>query len=107
MWWSTFRLSVRNLLLHKMRSTLTLLGTILGVASVIAMLSIGEGSKQEALDRIRGLGETNVIVRTIQPSDEEGSGGDSASQSSVSTSRYQVNAYGLTYADMRVMQQIP
>ncbi|MBU6173873.1 MAG: ABC transporter permease, partial [Planctomycetes bacterium] len=60
MLYATFRLAVRNLLLHKLRSVLTLLGTILGVASVIAMLSIGEGSKQEALEQIRRLGAANV-----------------------------------------------
>ncbi|TWU65048.1 MULTISPECIES: ABC transporter permease [Crateriforma] len=108
MWWSTFRLSVRNLLLHKMRSTLTLLGTILGVASVIAMLSIGEGSKQEALERIRSLGANNVIIRTLSPGEAE-DGGDNNSSTSAVTSRslYQVNAYGLTYEDLRVLEDLP
>ena len=55
MFFPTLLLAIRNLLLHKLRSALTLLGTILGVASVIAMLSIGEGSKQEALEQIRRL----------------------------------------------------
>jgi len=41
MWWITLQLGVRNLLLHKLRSFLTMLGTILGVGSVIAMLAIG------------------------------------------------------------------
>jgi putative ABC transport system permease protein len=107
MWWATLKLAVRNLLLHKMRSVLTLLGTILGVASVIAMLSIGEGSKQDALDRIRGLGADNVIVRTLQPSDDASGGGASTQQAMVTTSRYKVNAYGLTYADLRAISQIP
>ena len=49
------RLGVRNLLLHKLRSFLTMLGTILGVASVIAMLAVGEGSKQRAVEQIRSL----------------------------------------------------
>ena len=108
MWWSTLKLSVRNLLLHKMRSSLTLLGTILGVASVIAMLSIGEGSKQDALDRIRGLGANNVIVRSLKPSTEDSSSGSSGTQPAmVTTSRYKINAYGLTYADLRALSGIP
>ncbi|MEM6471618.1 MAG: ABC transporter permease [Planctomycetota bacterium] len=106
MFWATLKLAIRNLLLHKMRSSLTLLGTILGVASVIAMLSIGEGSKQDALDRIRGLGANNVIVRTARPSmDDAESGGTQAS--GVTTSRYKVNAYGLTYADLRSLENLP
>jgi putative ABC transport system permease protein len=108
MWLATLKLAVRNLLLHKMRSSLTLLGTILGVASVIAMLSIGEGSKQDALDRIRGLGAENVIVRTVRPAAKAGEESDGGSQSGVvTTSRYKVNAYGLTYADLRSLQELP
>ena len=42
---TTLRYALRNLLLHKLRSFLTLLGTILGVGSVITMLAVGEGSK--------------------------------------------------------------
>ena len=61
------KLGFRNLLLHKLRSFLTLLGMVLGVSSVIAMLAIGEGSKQEAIERIRQLGAANVIIRSIKP----------------------------------------
>ncbi len=99
MFLATFKLAVRNLLLHKLRSFLTLLGTILGVASVIAMVSIGEGSKQEALEQIRRLGASNVIIRSVKPQPSS----DAASTSS--TSSY-VLAYGLTYADMRALQDL-
>ena len=72
------------------------------------MLSIGEGSKQDALDRIRGLGANNVIVRTVQPSSQGESGGSGGSQPAmVTTSRYKVNAYGLTYADLRALDGLP
>ncbi|MEO1618182.1 MAG: ABC transporter permease [Planctomycetota bacterium] len=107
MFWATLKLAIRNLLLHKMRSSLTLLGTILGVASVIAMLSIGEGSKQDALDRIRGLGADNVIVRTSRPSLEDSDSASGSQASGVSASRYKVNAYGLTYADLRSLENLP
>ena len=108
MWWATFKLAIRNLLLHKMRSSLTLLGTILGVASVIAMLAIGEGSKQDALDRIRGLGANNVIVRTMRPSMSSSAEGNGSTQPAmVTTSRYKVNAYGLTYSDLRALEELP
>lgn len=68
MWWKTIKVGVKNLLLHKLRSLLTLLGVILGVGSVIAMLAVGEGSKKEALERIRSLGASNVIIRSVKPS---------------------------------------
>ncbi len=94
---ATFNLAIRNLLLHKLRSFLTLLGTILGVASVIAMLSIGEGSKREALEQIRRLGAANVIVRSVKP--------QPTNDAAVSTSSY-VLAYGLTYADLRLIEDL-
>ena len=50
------KLGYRNLLLHKLRSFLTLLGMVLGVSSVIAMLAIGEGSKQEAIEQNQAAG---------------------------------------------------
>ena len=71
MLWITLQLGVRNLMLHKLRSFLTMLGTILGVGSVIAMLAIGEGSKRKAVEQIRQLGATNVIIRSIKPEPEK------------------------------------
>jgi putative ABC transport system permease protein len=56
---------------HKIRSLLTMLGIILGVASVIAMLSIGEGAKQEALAKFEVLGVNNIIIREKKLSDQE------------------------------------
>ena len=93
---ATVRLAVRNLLLHKLRSFLTMLGTILGVGSVIAMLAIGEGSKREAVEQIRQLGATNVIIRSVKPSDTD-DGSSLTSSSPQQSSR--VLQYGLQYQD--------
>ena len=49
------RIGVRGLLAHRIRSVLTALGIIFGVAAVIAMLSIGEGARLEALEQIRAF----------------------------------------------------
>ena len=46
------QLGIKSLLLHKMRSGLTMLGIIFGVCSVIAMLAIGEGASYEAQEAI-------------------------------------------------------
>ena len=69
--WNAFKSGIKNLLLHKLRSLLTVLGVILGVGSVIAMLAVGEGSKKEALERIRSLGANNVIIRSVKPLEQE------------------------------------
>ena len=66
---NTVKVGIKNLLLRKLRSLLTVLGVILGVGSVIAMLAIGEGSKREALEQIRRLGANNVIIRSVKPSE--------------------------------------
>ncbi|MBN8218909.1 MAG: ABC transporter permease [Spirochaetes bacterium] len=52
----------KSLLDHKMRSFLTILGIIFGVAAVIAMMSIGEGAKREALAQIQELGINNMFI---------------------------------------------
>lgn len=65
------RIAIHALLDHKFRSFLTMLGIIFGVASVIAMLSIGEGAKREAIAKYQDLGVNNIIVRERNMSDEE------------------------------------
>ena len=63
----TIKLGLKNLWLHRLRSFLTALGIILGVAAVIIMVSIGEGSKQVALQQIERLGARNIIIRSVKP----------------------------------------
>jgi len=65
------KLALSGLTDHKFRSFLTMLGIIFGVASVIAMLSIGEGAKREAIAKYQDLGVNNIIVRDKDLSDEE------------------------------------
>lgn len=65
------RLAIRGLIDHKFRSFLTMLGIIFGVASVITMLSIGEGAKREAIAKYQDLGVNNVIIREKTMSSEE------------------------------------
>src|SRR5213592_4484418 len=57
-----FRLGLDNLLLHKLRSLLTMLGIIFGVAAVVSMLSIGAGAQQQVMAFIQQLGVRNLIV---------------------------------------------
>ncbi|HZL91943.1 MAG TPA: ABC transporter permease [Pirellulaceae bacterium] len=70
----TFQLGLKSLLLHPMRSLLTVLGIFIGVASVIWLLAIGEGISLEAQRQIEGLGAENIIVRSIKPPAEATSG---------------------------------
>ena len=97
MWLQTLKLGIKSLLLHKLRSMLTMLGVILGVGSVIAMLAIGEGSKREALERIRRLGASNVIIRSVKPGQEGAEEEDEGSKDQASS---RVMEYGLRYKDL-------
>ena len=83
-------LGIKSLLLHKMRSGLTMLGIIFGVCSVIAMLAIGEGASYEAQEAIKKLGSSNIILRSISPPQEKSAG---------AATRDYVNDYGLLYLD--------
>jgi len=96
---STVKLGFKSLLLHKLRSVLTMLGIIFGVCSVIAMLAIGEGASYAAQERIKKLGSNNILINSIKPASE--------SQQSVSTRSSQID-YGLTYKDgARLQSTIP
>ena len=68
-----FRVSFEALSAHKLRTFLTMLGVIIGVAAVVSMLSIGEGAKQEALEQISILGINNIIVNAKKPVTDENS----------------------------------
>jgi len=57
-----FRIAIRALVRNKLRAFLTMLGIIIGVASVIAMLAIGEGSKQKMRKQISSMGTNMVMV---------------------------------------------
>ncbi|MFI5461602.1 MAG: ABC transporter permease [Isosphaerales bacterium] len=99
--YTTILLAIRNLTLHKLRVLLTILGLIFGVSSVIAMLAIAEGASLEAQRQIASLGATNVIIRSVKPSDD------------VNPSKQQNNdsfifKFGVTYQDFeRIISTFP
>ncbi len=62
-----WRLGVKSLLLHPMRSGLTVLGIFIGIASVIWLLAIGEGISQRVQQQIEDLGTNNIILRSVKP----------------------------------------
>jgi len=82
-------LGIENLWLHKLRSFLTMLGVVFGVGSVVAMLAVGEGASKEALEQIRKLGSTNILITSVKSVEDE----------SASTVHSHMSIYGLTYED--------
>ncbi|WP_247658104.1 MacB family efflux pump subunit [Aquabacter sp. L1I39] len=61
------KMAFRSMRANLFRTILTLLGVIIGVAAVIAMLAIGQGSKQSVLDRIASMGTNLLVVRPGAP----------------------------------------
>jgi len=92
------RLGIKNLMLHKLRSLLTVLGVVFGVGSVIAMLAVGEGASQEAMEQIRKLGSNNIILAAVKPIEDE----------QATASRARMSIYGLLYEDeQRIRETMP
>src|SRR5205085_5247721 len=81
-------LAVRSLWLHKLRAILSVLGIIIGTGAVIALMAFGEGSMHDALEDIKRMGATNIIIRSVKPPDD-----------SSSTRRTRVATYGITRSD--------
>ncbi len=85
----TAKLGIKSLWMHKLRSTLTTLGIIFGVSSVIAMLAIGEGASRATQEQIARLGSRNIIIKTVSPPEDK----------EVSGQNQSMREYGLTYLD--------
>lgn len=87
--------ALRNLRRHKLRSLLTALGIIFGIASVVSMVSAGEGARRQILAQIEELGTTNIIINAQKPPAEE--------DATKAKGSY-VLEYGLTFEDLRQIQ---
>ncbi|MDI6783143.1 MAG: ABC transporter permease [bacterium] len=85
------QLGLRGVMSHKLRSLLTMLGVIFGVAAVIAMVSIGEGARQETIRQIELMGTSNIMVKKV---DLEGPEKERAKQ---------LSPEGLTLADAKYL----
>ena len=93
----TLKLGVKSLSLHALRSSLAMIGILIGVMAVIWLVALGEGGSDQAQKQIEQLGARNVIIKSVQPA-ASGSGGD----------RTFVTIYGLTDADYdRLVETIP
>ncbi len=91
----TFRLGLNNLRLHKLRSLLTSLGIIFGVAAVICMLSISEGASADEMRMIQLLGTKNIIVNSVKP----------PQTMETSQRNTALVEYGITHADVSIIEK--
>jgi putative ABC transport system permease protein len=71
MFWRSLQQGAKSLLLHPLRSLLTLLGIFIGVTSVVWLLAISEGISRSAQKQIEDLGVTNIILLSRRPSNDD------------------------------------
>jgi putative ABC transport system permease protein len=90
-WMRDIELGMQNLLAHGLRSLLTMLGMIFGVAAVVAMLSIGAGARQKVMALIEQMGVRNLIVEAKETTEWQ------------AHQKVRKISPGLTFADYRVI----
>lgn len=95
-------IAVESIASNKLKSILTALGIIFGVAAVISMLAIGKGAQQEIMDQIKMVGVNNIVINPIVREEGEGNGeeGEAGDQQQSKFSR------GLSNSDVEAIQQI-
>ena len=91
------QVGLKSIYSHGLRSLLTMLGIVIGVAAVIAMLAVSEGASYEAQQQFRDLGASNILLKSVKPAEVE-----ETSRSGFGPP--QAIIYGLTFADIRTIQ---
>ena len=94
-------IAIESIMANQMRSILTALGIIFGVAAVITMLAIGKGAQQEILEQIKMVGVNNIIVTPIIEAAEGDNGGDSGGES-----QKKKFSPGLTLKDVDAIKEV-
>lgn len=98
---ANFYIAFEAVLANKLRSVLTALGIIFGVAAVISMLAIGNGAQQEILEQIKLVGVNNIVIEPIKEQTEEKL--DSESEGGKEKSKF---SPGLTMEDAKSIQRV-
>jgi putative ABC transport system permease protein len=91
-WLPDLQLGWQNLLLHRLRSLLTMLGMIFGVAAVVSMLSIGAGARQKVMAMIEQMGVHNLIIEAKETTEWQ------------AHQKVRKISQGLTFQDYRVLR---
>ena len=91
-------MGIKSIYSHGLRSLLTVLGIVIGVAAVIAMLAVSEGASFEAQRQFRDLGASNILLKSVKPAEVEQS-------SSQGFGPPQAIIYGLTLADITTIRE--
>ena len=91
-------IAVESIISNKLKSMLTALGIIFGVAAVIAMLAIGKGAKQEIMEQMKMVGVNNILINPILQ--DQSSSGEEGEKQTKKFSR------GLSMLDVEAIREI-
>jgi len=100
-----FHVSLGSVFVNKLRSLLTTLGIIFGVASVIAMLSIGSGAQQEILEQMKTIGVNNIIIQAIKQEDKKTSSTEQNQNEDVSQKDARKTSKGLSLKESNAIKE--
>lgn len=103
-----FKLALEGILQNKLRSFLTALGIIFGVAAVIAMLGIGTGAKQSILEQLSLIGANSIVVKAKLPDQNSEQAESTGNGGSSSSGPEELKGYtpGLSLDDMQVLKRL-
>jgi len=90
-------IAVESIVSNKLKSMLTALGIIFGVAAVIAMLAIGKGAKQEIMEQMKMVGVNNILINPVIP--------DKSSSTSEGEKQQKKFSRGLNLLDVEAIKQ--
>ncbi|MCL2042203.1 MAG: ABC transporter permease [Bacteroidales bacterium] len=100
-----FHIGLESVFVNKLRSLLTTLGIIFGVASVIAMLSIGSGAQQEILEQMKTIGVNNIIIQAIKQEDKKTSSTEQNQSEDVSQKEARKTSKGLSLKEADAIKE--
>lgn len=95
-------IAIEAVFVNKVRSILTALGIIFGVAAVITMMAIGEGAKKEILDNMKLVGVNNIIISPIVKESKNGNN-NAEEEKETDTKKF---SPGLTLDDLKAIREV-
>ncbi len=94
-WLRTWKLGIKSLALHPLRTALTMIGIMIGVTAVIVLTAISQGASDQVQRQIESLGSTTIIVRSQKPPEDKLAG-------------KRATQYGLLRRDLdRIIENVP
>jgi putative ABC transport system permease protein len=100
-----FLLAVEQVAVNRLRSILTALGIVFGVAAVIAMLAIGSGARKSILDQMKLIGVNNIVLESLLPNEMEDAEEEEGDNNNTDNNKKTFSP-GLNLRDVATIQEV-